>query len=144
MGGQGFSQLGTAIDRNENVLYHSHLNNNQIVMLNLDFNVLSSVGTTGTGDNQFNSPYDLNFRQNSLYICDFNNERVQTYSKHLKFIESYKLDYKPWKIKTSCSIILIASEPGPDLYFYNLHNFILKKKFKGRNNVKWIRNKLFN
>jgi hypothetical protein len=54
---------------------------------------------------------------------------VLIYSKHLKFIESFKLDYKPWKIKTSCSIILIASGTGPDLYVYNLHNFIFKKKF---------------
>ena len=66
--GQGFTPLGITLNRDEKILYLSLLNNNKVLMTNLELNIIKSIGSPGSGDLQFNCPYDLCFKNNILYI----------------------------------------------------------------------------
>ena len=85
--GQGFTPLSITVNRDENILYMSLFNNNKILMANLEFNVLKTIGSIGSGDNQFNCPYDMCLQNTILYICDYNNQRMKLYNKDLEFIK---------------------------------------------------------
>ncbi len=67
-----------------------------------------------------------------LYICDYNNQRMQVYTKDLEFIKSHNLEYKPWKIRASASMVCIVSDYNDfsGVYFYKIIDLSLQKKIK--------------
>lgn len=129
--GEEFAPVGIAIDEEEKTLYISDTQYNRILMTNLEFHKIKALGSTGSADNQFNTPSDLCFQNNHLYVCDYHNKRIQIYSKKLELLKSLKLDCLAWKIKASNSILCI--EPGyPDgLHFFSIKNlqFMFKKNY---------------
>jgi|LakMenE01Jun11ns_1017448.scaffolds.fasta_scaffold9411904_1 hypothetical protein len=81
-------------------------------MTDLDFNFIKSVGSQGSENCQFDNPTDICFFNSKFYICDFFNQRIQVYSKDFDFVTSFKVEYYPWKIKsTNFTICVVVDDP---------------------------------
>ena len=127
--GEKFSPVGIALHSKEKKLFIADNLNQRIIMTDLEVNFIKSVGSEGAKINQFDGPYDLCLLNNNLYVCDYNNKRIQVYNTELIFSKSLRVDYQPWKIKTSNSMLFIQSvENG--LFIYNSNDFSLLKKFE--------------
>jgi hypothetical protein len=103
--------------------------NNRILMTDLDFNLIKSVGSTGSGNCQFLGSIDICFSNSKFYICDYYNKRIQVYSKDFDFVTSFKVDYSPWKIKSTNSTICVEAESPDGIYFYNSNDFHLIRNY---------------
>jgi len=55
--------------------------NDRILITDLDFNFIKTVGSKGSQNCQFNYPIDICFSNSKFYICDYYNKRIQVYSK---------------------------------------------------------------
>ena len=117
------------LNRREKTLYISDYDNNRILIIDLEFNKIKSVGQSGSGDDQFLGPFDMCFQNNTLYICDYYNKRVQIYSKDLELLRSLKVDYLTWKIKASNSKLCVESGDSSGIHFYNLDDLSECKTF---------------
>jgi hypothetical protein len=103
--------------------------NHRILMTDLDFNFIKSVGSKGSQNCQFNTPIDICFSSSKFYISDHHNNRIQVYSKDFDFVTSFKVEYHPWKIKsTNSSICVVASNPN-GIFFYDSNDFRLIRNY---------------
>ena len=61
--------------------------NHCILVYQLDGKFVSRIGNTGSGKFQFNYPWGLSTDEsnNDIYICDYNNHRIQIISENLQF-----------------------------------------------------------
>ena len=89
---------------------------------------VKGFGAHGSGNLNLNSPSGIAYFNNSVYICDSDNYRIQKLSEDLEYQESYPLNYKPWKIKILKNIACIRSSSGDYNSFYNLNPFYFKTK----------------
>ncbi len=107
--------------------------NHTILMTDLDFNFVKSVGSEGSENCQFNGPYEICFSSSKFYICDYYNKRIQVYSKDFDFETSFEVEYKPWKIKSTNSTICVAAYNPNGIYFYNSNDFELIRNYNHLN-----------
>ncbi len=132
--GESINSLGIAIDEDDqNYLYISDTIKNQILKTDFEFKKISSVGNTGCGDNDFDFPCGICFKNKNLYICDNRNKRLKVYNKDLEFIKLLKLDYVPWVTKAFNSLILIQSGNSFGLFIYELNSLNLRQKIDDQN-----------
>jgi hypothetical protein len=91
----------------------------------LDFNFIKQFGCKGSTNQQFDGPLGITFDENSIYVCDSENKRIQKLSQELYYQESYPLNYIPWNIKITKNVACIRSygEPNNSLYFLNPFSF---------------------
>ena len=99
------------------------------MITDLDFNFIKSVGSQGSENCQLNGPYAICFTSSKFYICDYVNKRIQVYSKDFDFVTSYKVEYLPWKIKSTSSTICVEAESPDGIYFYNSNDFHLIRNY---------------
>ena len=102
--------------------------NCRILMTDLNFNLISSVGSKGTENDKFLLPVDMCYINEKLFACDLK-KHVKIYSKDLNSIEYIFLDYVPLQMRATSSTIAIN---GFDkfFYFYNLENFRILRRYK--------------
>ena len=125
--GESFTPLGLACS--DIHLYIADAKNNRILMTDFEYNKIKSVGSHGNFHNQFYSPCGICLKNEILYICDYFNERIQVYNRDLKIISSVSLDYYPWVIKASNSLLFIqAGNTTTFLFIYELKSLKLKQK----------------
>ena len=126
-----FAPLGIAINKEEKRFYISDSRNNRIIMTNLEFKKIKSIGSKGKENNQFDRSSDLCFRKDNLYVCDYLNKRVQVYTSELEYVKTLRVGYNPWKIKASDVILCVeAGDQSPGIHFYNLIDLSLYKKYE--------------
>ena len=124
--GESFTPYGLAC--NNNHLYIADQQNDKILMTDFEFNKIKSVGSYGNENDQFNRPYGICLKNEIIYICDESDKKIQVYSKDLEFISSVSLDYYPWVIKASDSLVFVQAGNTTSLFIYELNNFKLKQK----------------
>jgi hypothetical protein len=100
------------------------------LITDFDFNFIQSVGSKGLKNCQFNFPIDICFSGSKFYICDYYNNRIQVYSKDFDFVTSFKVEYSPWKIKSTNSTICVVAFNIDGIYFYNSNDFHLIRNYK--------------
>ena len=88
--GKMSSPKGLLIRGNTVFVSHSHC----ILVYQLDGKFVSSIGSKGSGELQFNYPYGLSTDEynNDIYICDYNNNRIQIISENLQFKSQFGKD----------------------------------------------------
>ena len=96
-------------------------------MTDFKLNLKKSVGSQGTGFNQFDEPHDLCLLNNKLYVCDGDNNRIQVLSDYLEFLESLELDFQPLQIKPLNS--MLAVQASIEIYFYNSSDLSFIQKY---------------
>ena len=110
----------------QNKIYFTNRNSHEVIMTDLSLNKIKSVGSIGSLNNQFNDPCGICFVNQTLYICDSKNKRIQVLSGELEHKRSISLDYEPWLIKGSNNLICIETNDGKGINFYDLNdNFSL-------------------
>lgn len=82
--------MGLAVDKRQGVMYLSN-GGSKIIKATLDGRAISSVGTHGSGELQFNMAMGLCLDdQANLYIADYHNCRLQVFDSQLSFKASVK------------------------------------------------------
>ena len=126
LNGDVFRPSGIAMNEEDSQLFIVDQLKPQIITTDFEFKNIKTVGSCGSGDNQFESPYNVCYQSNKLYICDFGNKRIQIYNKDLEFVQSLKTKYGPWLMKVSNSLMFVQSGDSPSFYTYELKNLSLK------------------
>jgi DNA-binding beta-propeller fold protein YncE len=60
-----------------NSIYITDCAADQIIKTDLDFNFITQFGSAGTSNQQLNYPLGITFHDNSIYVCDSDNKRIQ-------------------------------------------------------------------
>jgi hypothetical protein len=133
--GEEFEPLTILANFEKKEFYICDYLNDRILKTDLDFNFIKSVGSEGSRNCQFNCPHDICFSNSKFYICDFLNKRIQVCSEDFDFVTSFKVEYSPWKIKSTNSTICVVANSPSGIYFYNSNDFHLIRNYnhlKGR------------
>ena len=86
-----------AWDSHDNVFVTDGYGNSRVVKIAPGGHWLKSVGTWGTGPNQFNIVHSVAVdAQDNVYAADRNNHRIQVYDDNLNFIKSITGMGAPW------------------------------------------------
>ena len=105
----------------------------QIIQTDLNFNFIKQFGSTGSSNQQFDKPCGLTFYENSVYVCDSINKRIQKLSEDLVYQESYPLNFKPWNIKIIKNVACISADGEPNISLYQLNPFSFKTRMCSNN-----------
>ena len=109
--------------------------NNCILNYTLNGMFISRIGRTGKGEVEFNFPYGLTIDESNgeIYVCDFNNNRIQILSKDLSFKSQFGKGIlkSPHDVKLSKKYIYALDESNPCLHLFN-YNHILQKSVISR------------
>jgi hypothetical protein len=127
--GEEFGPFGILANFEKKQFYICDIQSHRILITDLDFNFIKSVGSTGSQNCQFNCPIDICFSNSKFYICDYHNKRIQVYSKDFDFETSFKVEYYPWKIKSTNSTICVVADNPDGIYFYNSNDFHLIRNY---------------
>ena len=103
-------------------IYLTDLKNNQIIQTDFDFNFIKQFGSKGSTNQQLDRPFGISFHEDSIYVCDSNNKRIQKLSQDLNYEESYPLNFKPCNIKIIKNVACIRSD-SISLYYLNPFSF---------------------
>lgn len=116
-------------------IYSASERQHKVIMFDFKFNIIKTVGSRGYGRNQFECPLGISFHKGYLYVCDKDNRRIQKLNEQLEFLQTYLLDYKPRQIIVTSRLACIRpfESNKNSIYFYDTHNFTLKKKYDGHN-----------
>ncbi len=126
--GEDLSPYGISMNE-EHKLYISNRDQHRILMTDLEFNKIKMFGSKGNGNNQLNNPYGICYKDGHLYVCDNGNKRVQIFSKDFEHEKSLPVDYSPWTIKASNSLLCVESGSPVGMYFYSINDLSLKHKY---------------
>ena len=79
--GSGFFQDITGIAASTNCLYVADSELSYIQKLKLNGGYVKQIGSSGSGDGQFNMPFGITLDEyrSRLYICDYDNHRIQVF-----------------------------------------------------------------
>ena len=126
--GENFEPRGLAC--NGNHLYIVDKQNSRIIMTDFEFRKIKLIGSKGNefDNDKFNDPCGICFINESLYICDYSNARIQIYSKNLEFKKSFLVDFMPWVIKASNSLLFVQPGSITSLFIYELNSLNLKER----------------
>ena len=110
---------GLLIRDNKVFVSHDHC----ILVHQLDGKYVSSIGSEGSGELQFNCPCGLSTDEynNDIYICDNGNHRIQIISENLQFKSQFCKDtlHYPRDVKLYKDNIFILDLSNPCLHIYN-------------------------
>ena len=112
-------------------------NNHCILVYELNGKFVSIIGSEGSGELQFNSPFGLSTDEsnNDINICDYNNSRIQVISENLQYKSQFGKDilYYPLDITLCKDNIFVLDQSNPCLHIYN-RDLVLQKSVvtKGR------------
>ena len=133
---------GLLIRDNKVFVSHSHC----ILVYQLDGKFVSSIGSEGSGELQFNFPSGLSTDKynNDIYICDAGNYRIQIISENLQFQSQFGQDtlHHPRDIKHYKDNIFILDESNPCLHIYN-RDLVLQQSVVTRGKGQQVRDPWF-
>jgi hypothetical protein len=94
---------------------------------------MKQFGGTGFTNQKLFYPRGITFDEDSIYICDSNNNRIQKLNEDLIYQESYPLNYRPLNIKITKNVACIRSFDNPIISLYQLNPFSFKCKISNGN-----------
>lgn len=99
---------------------------NQLVILNNDLKVMSTIGTFGSGNVEFLSPVAIDKDENNnLYILDGGNYRIQVLDSMYNYIKEIKLDFLGDSMLAGMNLGFIVDNNGEFAYFSETYQGIL-------------------
>jgi hypothetical protein len=122
------SPLGIAINE-KSQLYIPNFDRHQIFMTDIEFNKIKSVGTLGNDNTQFKHPYGICYKNSNLYVCDYGNKRIQILTEDLEYEKSFHVNYAPWTIKASDSLLCVESANPEGIFFYSINDLSVQHTY---------------
>ena len=113
------------------------ITNDNSCILNYQLNgkFISRIGRQGRGELDFNIPFCLTIDESNgdIYICDYNNNRIQILNNDLSFNSQFGNDKLkcPHDVKLSKEYIYVLDESNPCLHLFN-YNRLLQKSVISR------------
>ncbi len=105
---QEFVPRGITINE-KNGIYLTDSLNHQIIMTDLEFNPIKTLGSLGSNTDEFMSPYGIRFKSHLVYVCDLGNKRIQIFDENLEHImNSIQLELCPLRIEISNDFLCIS------------------------------------
>ena len=108
---------------------------NCILNYKLNGKFISRIGRKGTGELEFNAPLGLTIDESNrdIYICDYNNNRIQILSNEFFFKSQFGKDTLrgPRDVKLSKESIYVLDTSDPCLHLFS-YNHILQKSVISR------------
>ena len=93
--------------------------------------LVKSVGSEGSGEGQFKHPHglDVSDRNNNIYVCDCDNNRVQIFTEDLKFHSMLGIGkfYHPRDVKVTRDRVLVLDESNPCLFVFSSDHKLIKR-----------------
>jgi hypothetical protein len=123
---QDFEPRGITInDKNE--IYLTDCLNHRIIMTDLEFNPIKTLGSLGSNTDEFVEPYGIRYKSHQVYVCDLGNKRIQIFDENLEHImNSIQLEVCPVRIEISDDFLCISSCPRSNKFgFYSRDTFEL-------------------
>ena len=97
----------------------------------LEGKLIKSVGIHGCAEAQFSSPHGLavSDRTNNVYVCDCNNNRVQIFTKDLKFHSMIGIGVfsYPRDIKVTRDRVFVLDQSNPCIYVFSSDHVLIKR-----------------
>ena len=126
---------GLLIRGNEVFVSHDHC----ILVYELDGKFVSRIGCKGSGELQFNTPCGLSTDEfnNEIYICDYNNNRIQIISEHYQYKSQFGKDTltSPSDVKLIQQHIYVLDASNPCIHVYNYNHELIKSMIsRGKGN----------
>ena len=113
-------------------IYITDCSAHQIIQTDLDFNFIKQFGSKGSSNQQLYYPLGIEYYEDSVYVCDSNNQRIQKLSEDLVYQETYPLNFHPWNIKIikniACVSVRASWDPTTCISLYQLNPFSFKTK----------------
>ena len=107
----------------QNTVFVAQYHGNCLNMYELDGKLIKSVGSKGNGEVQFNNPrgLDVSDRTNNIYVCDFNNHRIQILTEELKYHSMLGIDLLrlPLDVKVTRYRVLVLDESDPCMFVFD-------------------------
>ena len=109
--------------------------NHSILNYQLNGKFISRIGREGKGELEFDFPFGLTINElnGDIYICDFNNNRIQILNKDFSFKCQFGKDTlkSPRDVNLSKEYILVLDSSNPCLHLFS-HSYILQKSVISR------------
>ena len=124
-------------------VYVTQCSGHCVNLYELEGKLIHSVGIHGCGEAQFSSPHGLDVSDgtNNVYVCDCNNNRVQIFTKNLKFqcmlgigVFSYPRD-----VKCTRDRVLVLDQSNPCIFVFDTDHVLIKRLIT-RGNGKQVNN----
>ena len=100
-------------------------------MYELEGKLMKSVGSNGNGEAQFNYPrgIDVSDRNHNIYVCDYNNNRVQILTEELKYhsMLGIGLFTSPRDIKVTRDRVLVLDVSDPCMFIFNSEHLLINR-----------------
>ncbi|KAI6661350.1 PEP-CTERM domain protein [Oopsacas minuta] len=107
----------------ENEVFVTQCDGHCINKYELEGELIKSVGCEGNGEAQFYNPrgLDLSDRNSTVYVCDYNNNRVQILTEELKFHSMLGIDLfnHPRDVKVTRDRVLVLDKSDPCMFVFN-------------------------
>ena len=92
-------------------------------MYELNGKLIKTFGTNGNGEGNFNIPLglDVSDRNRNIYVCDYNNKRVQILTEELQFhsILGVGLFAFPCDVKVTRDRVLVLDQSDPCMFIFS-------------------------
>lgn len=126
-----FNSSSITINESLKRIFISDFKNNRLISCNYEFKFIAATnGDYGKNFRQLDGPSGICCKNNSIYLCDYNNERIQKLTVNLNFETSYAIYIKPFFIKILNTIAAIKSDDDSRvIYLYNLNDFSICYKY---------------
>ena len=115
------SPVGICISQNNVCVtqFDSHCIN----MYELEGKLIKSVGSEGNREAQFNHPLglDVSDRTNNIYVCDYDNDRIQILTEELKYHSMLGIDLLryPRDVKVTRDRVLVLTYCDPCMFVFD-------------------------
>ena len=102
-----------------------------INMYELEGKLIKSVGSEGSGEAQFKYPrgLDISDRNNNIYVCDSNNQRIQILTEELKYHSMLGIDMLkyPRDVKVTRDRVLVLDGSDPCMFVFNSDHLLTNR-----------------
>ena len=135
--------VGICISQNK--VFVTQFDGHCINMYELKGKLIKSVGSEGNGKAQFKHPFglDASDRNNNIYVCDWNNNRIQILTEELKYHSMLETDLLkfPRDVKTTRELALVLGSSDPCMFVFDsdhvLTNRLITKGVGKQINSTW-------